>query len=377
MANNVIEYITEALSDIEDSEKQKEALLSIVGTLYDKNIINFKDDEEAGYINDLEGNLEKNKAQIDEIISNNAVVSQERRQKPEEETGIGNLRGLYDLVLMPIDNVTRKVFSGSVKPDTPYNVLMAGKKKTEDRKDKFVNVMVKELQKIDKLLSEEDKRTYIAIANLLYNGKTKATPRQLYCLAMQDDNARPTEAQIKRQHESIKRMASLYIELDVREIISLYPEIKKVVAGGQFIKVTQWYGQTTNGTYNDYYEFDGVPILFQLSLTVKQVAKIENTDKALLASPLRKTRENTAIISYIADRITALRNNSNVKCLISYDTLYKRAGINFNKYKNDQTARNKKSKTKKAIINHVEHLKEAGILTSYDDLQTGIEISVK
>lgn len=376
MENNIFQYVTDALSDIEDDSARKRALLSIVSTLYDKGLVDFKDGKDSGYIDDLEGDLEGIKDKIDEIISNNAVV-QASRQKHEEETGIGNLRGLYDLVLMPIDNVTRKVFGGSMKPDTSYDVLMAGKKKTEDRKDKFVGVMVKELQKIDQLLSEEDKRTYIAIANLLYNGKTKATPRQLYCLAMQDDNARPTEDQIKRQHASIVRMASLYIQLDVKEIVKLYPEITKIVTGGQFVKVTQWYGRTANGTYNDYYEFDGVPILFQLSLTVKQVAKIENTDKALLESPLRKTAENTAIISYIADRITALRNNSAVKCLISYDTLYKRAGINFNKYKNDQTARNKKSKTKKAIVKHVEHLKEAGILTSYDDLQTGIEISLK
>ena len=257
MENNIFKYVTDALSDIEDDSARKRALLGIVSTLYDKGLVDFKDVTDSGYIDEMEGDLECIKDKIDEIISNNAVV-QESRQKHEEETGIGNLRGLYDLVLMPIDNVTRKVFGGSMKPDTSYDVLMAGKKKTEDRKDKFVGVMVKELQKIDKLLSEEDKRTYIAIANLLYNGKAKATPRQLYCLAMQNYDADPTEDQIKRQHESIVRMASLYIQLDVKEIVKLYPEITKIVTGGQFVKVTQWYGRTANGTYNDYL----IPVVF-------------------------------------------------------------------------------------------------------------------
>ena len=178
MENNIFQYVTDALSDIEDDSARKRALLSIVSTLYDKGLVDFKDGKDSGYIDDLEGDLEGIKDKIDEIISNNAVV-QASRQKHEEETGIGNLRGLYDLVLMPIDNVTRKVFGGSMKPDTSYDVLMAGKKKTEDRKDKFVGVMVKELQKIDQHLSEEDKRTYIALANLLYHGKTTATPRHL------------------------------------------------------------------------------------------------------------------------------------------------------------------------------------------------------
>ena len=369
MASNVIEYITDALSDIEDSGKRKEALLSIVGTLYDKNIISFKENETAGYIDELEGNLEKYKAQIDEVISNNEII---KAQRTDETL---TLRGLYELALYPIDNATKQVFNG-MKLEITNKVKVVSAKKSPDRKDKFVYIVLREIEKINKLLGADDRQTYVAIANLLYNGKRKVTPRQLYCYAVHDVNARPTEEQLKRQHESIVRLAKLYIELDTKEIIELYPELDKVIKGGQFIKVKQWYGKTANGGFNEYYEFDGVPLLFDFAVTIKQVVKIENTDKALLESPLRKTAENTAIIQCIADRVTALRNNSEVKCLISYDTIFRKAGINLKAYKKAQSAKNKKSRTKKAIITHLEHLKQAGKITSYDEMPTGIEISV-
>ena len=369
MASNVIEYITDALSDIEDSGKRKEALLSIVGTLYDKNIISFKENETAGYIDELEGNLEKYKAQIDEVISNNEII---KAQRTDETL---TLRGLYELALYPIDNATKQVFNG-MKLEITNKVKVVSAKKSPDRKDKFVYIVLREIEKINKLLGADDRQTYVAIANLLYNGKRKVTPRQLYCYAVHDVNARPTEEQLKRQHESIVRLAKLYIELDTKEIIELYPELDKVIKGGQFIKVKQWYGKTANGGFNEYYEFDGVPLLFDFAVTIKQVVKIENTDKALLESPLRKTAENTAIIQCIADRVTALRNNHEVKCLISYDTIFRKAGINLKAYKKVQSAKNKKARTKKAIIAHLEHLKQAGKITAYDEMPTGIEISV-
>lgn len=368
MASNIMEYITDALSDIEDSGKRKEALLSIVGTLYDKKIIDFKDNK-AGYIDDLEGNLEKHKAQIDEIINNNEII---KAQRADETV---TLRGLYELALYPIDNATKQVFDG-MKLEITNKVKVVSAKKSPDRKDKFAYIVLREIEKIDKLLGADDRQTYVAIANLLYNGKRKVTPRQLYCYAVHDVNARPTEEQLKRQHESIVRLAKLYIELDTKEIIELYPELDKVIKGGQFIKVKQWYGKTASGGFNEYYEFDGVPLLFDFAVTIKQVVKIENTDKALLESPLRKTAENTAIIQCIADRVTALRNNHEVKCLISYDTIFRKAGINFSKYKTKQGQYKKKSTTKKAIITHLEHLKQAGKITGYDEMPTGIEISV-
>lgn len=368
MANNIIEYVTDALNDIEDSRKRKEAILSIVGTLYDKNIIDFKDSKEAGYLDDLEGSLEKHKAQIDEVINNNEIVKANKEE-------IKTLRGLYELALYPIDNATKQVFDG-MKLNVENSVKMVGAKKSPDRKDKFIYIVLREIDKIDRLLSADDRKTYTAIANLVYNGITSVTPKQLYRFSVNNKTVTPTEDQIRRQHESIVRMAKLYIDMDTKEIVDLYPELSKVVTGGQLISVSQWYGRTANGTFNDYYKFSDVPILFQLAVTTKQVMKIENTDKALLESPLRKTAENTAIIQCIADRVTALRNNHEVKCLISYDTIYRKAGINFRKYKTDQTVRNKRSKTKKAIITHLEHLKQAGKITAYDEMPTGLEISV-
>lgn len=367
MASNIMEYITDALSDIEDSGKRKEALLSIVGTLYDKKIIDFKDDK-AGYIDDLEGNLEKHKAQIDEVINNNEIVQSNKQY-------IKTLKGLYGLVLYPIDNATKQVFDG-MKLDDTNKVKIVSANKSPDRKDKFVYIVLREIEKIDKLLGADDRQTYVAIANLLQHGVKRVTPIQLYRFSVNDKNINPTKDQLKRQHDSIVRLASLYVELDTKEIVKLYPELDKVITGGQFIKVAQWYGKTANGGFNDYYEFDGVPLLFDFAVTIKQVVKIENTDKALLESPLRKTAENTAIIQCIADRVTALRNNHEVKCLISYDTIFRKAGINFSRYKTKQGQYKKKSTTKKAIIKHLEHLKQAGKITAYDEMPTGVEISV-
>ena len=262
MANNVIEYITEALSDIEDSEKQKEALLSIVSTLYDKNIINFKDDEEAGYIDDLEGNLEKHKAQIDEAISNNAVVSQEREEAK-------TLKGLYQLTLYPIDNVTKQVFDG-MKINVSNKVKAVNGSKTSDRKDRFVYIMLRELEKLDQLLNADDRQTYVAISNLLSNNKKYVTPIQLYRLAVHNPEVKPTEDQLRRQDDSVRRLAKLYITMDLKEVLDLYPELSQLRTGGNFIFVSTWYGKNTNGTYSDYYKFEGTPLLFEYAKTISR-----------------------------------------------------------------------------------------------------------
>ena len=57
MENNIFQYVTDALSDIEDDSARKRALLSIVSTLYDKDLVDFKDSKDSGYIDDLEGDL--------------------------------------------------------------------------------------------------------------------------------------------------------------------------------------------------------------------------------------------------------------------------------------------------------------------------------
>lgn len=368
MENNIAEYVADALSDIEDEGTRKKAFLSVMGTLYDKGLVDFKDGKDAGYVDDMEADLEASKDKIDEIISNNAVVSQEREEAK-------TLRGLYQLALYPIDNVTKQVFDG-MKVNVSNKVKAVNGSKTADRKDRFVYIMLRELEKLDQLLNADDRQTYVAISNLLNNNKRYVTPLQLYRLAVHDPNATPTEDQLRRQDDSIRRLAKLYIKMDLKEVLDLYPELSQLRTGGNFIFVSTWYGKNTNGTYSDYYKFEGTPLLFEYAKTIKQVIKIENTDKALLTSTLRKTAENVAIIQYIADRVTALRNNTNVKCLVSYDTIFKKAGINLNRYKTKQTAWNKKSKTKKAILTHLDYLKKEGKIASYEDLQTGVEISV-
>ena len=377
---NIIDYINGALKEIKDTDERKRALISIVSNLIDKGILDFQEDKEVAYIDNLELVKGTDLQVINEAIDNDATVKANREKRTKT---IPPLRGVYDLFLYPVDNITKTLFRGDVRLNQPKAIKAIGARKAEDSIEKSVYVTLKDLgiedivkrdiYNVQRLLNADDRLTLCGICNLMEYGFTRVTPKQLYCVAVRNPDATPTEEQLKRQDESIRKMAMLYIRLNTKEIMHVYPGLSEVVTGGQFIKVTEYYGRTANGTFSDYYEFDGMPIIFKYAKIVNQVLRLSRIDKSLLDSPLRRTKENEEFIQLIADRVTSLTNKK-VPSKITWESIFARMGIDFSTYKNNGSARNKKARTKEGIRKHLNYLQGIGKIGGFNELEDGIEI---
>ena len=371
MASNIIEYITKELHGIADPEEKKQALVSIVSVMMDKGLLDFPDGT-AGYLDNLEAITEADLAEVNRIIDNNGTV-RAWRDKAEEEKQAYN-RGGYESLIVPVDNATRKIFEGmKLNKETPVTAISATK--ADDRKKKVVTVLLRNQSKFSDIISrlnEDDKRTFVAIANLIKEGTLQVTPIQLYRKAHLDKNIHPTEEQLARQDESIRKMARIYLKLDTKEILAIYPELERIPIGANFIDIKEYYGRTANGSFSEYYEFTGIPILFEYSMILKQVETIQSGERSVFISCLRKTRENEIIIQVIGDRALALKGNGRVNKKITYERLF--AGVDFSKCKSDQAKYNKRSRKKKDVAKHLKFLEEANLINGFEELEDGIEI---
>lgn len=154
-------------------------------------------------------------------------------------------------------------------------------------------------------LNADDQKVFVAISNLIYNGNTKVTRTQLYRFMQQNPNAKPTQSQLERIDQSIRKMASIYLKLDAKALFEIYPDLERIPVGSNFIEVVEWAERrTANGQFSEYYEFKRqLPILWQYSLIVGQMATIQINDRSPYSTKLRNTADNKEIVQIIGDRI--------------------------------------------------------------------------
>lgn len=375
MASNIIDYIAQELQGIADPEEKKNAFIRIVSESMDKGQLQFKDGEEGGFLDDMEEAEGFELARLNEIIDNNEIVKKWRTQV-QEERQLYN-RGGYESLIVSIDNCTRKIFEG-MEYNKQTNITAISPQRAEDRKKKVVSVLLKNkntVEEVVNVLDEEDKRTFWAVCTLIKEGMLRVTPIQLYRKAHLDPNVHPTEEQLARQNESIKKMASIYMTLDTREILLTYPELERVPIDANFIEIKKWYGRTANGSFSDYYEFTGLPILFEYSLILEQIKTLPFGVVNVFSTNLRKTRENERIVQIIGDRVLALEGNGDVNKKITYERLFE--GVDFSKCKTEQAKWNKRSRKKKEIAKHIQFLIDANLITSANETPEGDGIEIE
>ena len=376
MINSVFEYIDQELQGIEDPEAKKNAFLRIVSECLDKGQIQFKGGENAGYISEMEATEGFELSRLNEIIDNNETVKKWRSQVQEERLQIKN-RGGYETLIITIDNATRKIFEG-MGYNKRTNVTAISPQRAEDRKRKIVSVLLENKNKLIEVataLDEDDKRTFWGVCTLIKEGVLRVTPIQLYRKTYLDPNAHPTEEQLARQDESIRKMASIYMTLDTREIVRTYPELERVPIGANFVEIKQYYGRTENGTFSDYYEFTGLPILFEYALILDQVKTLPFGTANVFSTNLRKTRENEKIVQIIGDRVLALEGNGDVNKKITYERLL--AGVDFSNCKSNQAKRNKLYRKKREIAKHLQFLIDANLIASANETPEGDGIEIE
>lgn len=376
MASNIIDYINQELNGISDPEEKQRAFVKIVSEGIDKGQLRFRGGNEAGFLDDMEEGEGFNLSKLNEIIDNNEYVKQWRSKAEEKALQLYN-RGGYESLIVSIDNATRKIFEG-MEYNKQTHVTAISPRRAEDRKRKVVSVLLKNKDTVKDVLAvldEDDKRTFWAVCTLIKEGTLRVTPIQLYRKAHLDPNAHPTEEQLARQDESIKKMASIYISLDTREILRTYPELERVPIKANFVEIKMYYGRTASGTFSDYYEFTGLPILFEYSLILEQIKTLPFGEVNVFSSNIRKTKENERIIQIIGDRVLALEGNGDVNKKITYERLLE--GVDFSGCKSQQAKWNKIYRKKKEIAKHIQFLIDNNLIKSADETPEGDGIEIE
>ena len=320
--------------------------------------------------------------ELDEILQSNATF-----QKINEPKQIATNRGKYGTLLVPYDNANKTVFNKDLPFDKWLPALTSGKEFNTDRKARAVNIIKRQIQetaqKENIQLNGYDFTVLMGIGNALRMGQKELTPVQLYRIIMQAPNANPKPEQLKAQDESIRKMAKVFIELDVKEVLHMYPELGKIQTKGNLVDVAGWYGRNANGTFSDYYEFRGTPILLNYAFTIGQIATIDDEKQNFLLGPMRDTVENRKIKVYLFNRIRALKGKkvyTNRINHISFDKLLEYADIVPANYERKQSYAKKKSRTLKSVQKQLVYLMENDMIESFEwkpEGTDGFDIFVK
>ena len=265
----------------------------------------------------------------------------------------------YATSIEPTDAITKQIFA-AMPLNVRKRIKMIGEEKAPDNRDHMAELTI--YRKIaDNLttLSAEHRRYYVAIANLMELGINAVSPRQLYCMAWNDQSANPSEAQLARMYDCVRDMATMYIDMDMRDLANMWPKLDAfmrhnfVINGGQLISVTSWESTNRNGEKVPYYTFGEPPLLWRMAWQMGHIATTSEgshmvgggvtkrrAGRRLIAGGtrvtprkttggLRNTTQNVAIKTIIADRLTALKskNGGDVSERIPYESFYKTVGI--------------------------------------------------
>lgn len=375
---NVVEYVGKSLGG-----RNLKALGNALGTLVDKGVIEFHEGASAGYLDSLELADGKTLEDVDAALADYLQAQTE----PKSGTAIRTLRGQYEKgLIVPRDAVTKRVFDG-MPFDIETAIQVVSKECAADGCAKDVIVTLRNNQtKINEVmdkLNADDRRVFAAICNCVAQGIHRVTPTQLFRLAYQEPNATPWETQLERMHDSIEKMASIYIVLDVSAIFSIYPELNMIKTEGNFIEVTGWaFRPHKDGKISTFYEFGrAIPVLYQYALAVNQMTTLKPTRANALSTNLRRTKDNQAVVQLIADRVDGLEGMKKGgkkpyrnMYKINYQSFYDLA--DFSKCSSDDSKKKKRQRIKNAVRKQLDYLTDRGVIASWERLEDGTGVAI-
>lgn len=303
----------------------------------------------------------------------------------------------YATSIEPTDTVTKQIFA-AMPLNVQQRITMISKEKAPDNRDHVAELTIyRKIADNLTVLSAEHRRYYVAIANLMEIGINAVSPRQLYCMAWNDQNAKPSAAQLSRMYDCVRDMATMYIDMDMRDLANLWPKLDAfmrhnfVINGGQLISVTSWESANRNGEKVPYYTFGEMPLLWRMAWQMGHIATASEGSHAVgggvtkrragrrliaggtkvtprkTVGGLRNTTQNAAIKTIIADRLTALKskNGGNVPERIPYESFYKAAGIDARKLTPEQLKYRRKTVRDK-VKKQLDWLKADGQLSDWE-----------
>lgn len=374
---SVVEYVGKSLGG-----RNLKALGNALGTLVDKGVIEFHEGASAGYLDSLELADGKTLEDVDAALAECPAAQ-----------AVRTMRGKYDGYEVSHDNLTRQLFGidpegkfRRIERNTEAIVKVVSAELTGEREDRAVKVLLQNVSKVREVmqgLSAQDKLVFFAICDLVEKHQYIMTPIQLYRKITMNPNANPTKDQLEEMHESIVRMADVYITLDVDAILDAYPGIGAIKDNGNLIEIVRWsYKSDEDGKIHRIYEFGRtLPVLFQYALALKQMTTLQPHKIGVLSFGIRRTRFNATIVDVIGDRVTMLngmasqgkRIHPNMH-RIAFKTFYDMA--DYSKDKTPNATRMRKTRIRNAVVKQVEYLEYHGIISRHDMDEDGVSIFV-
>ena len=316
----------------------------------------------------------------------------------------------YATSIEPTDAITKQIFA-AMPLNVRQRITMINEERATDNRDHVAELTIyRKIAGNLNTLSAEHRRYYVAISNLMEWGFNAVSPAQLYCMAWNDQRANPSKAQLARMYDCVRDMATMYIDMDMRDLANMWPKLDAfmrhnyVINGGQLISVTSWESTNRNGDPVPYYTFGEMPLLYRMAWQIGHIATTSEgthmvgggvtkrraprklTAGATRAATtrtrggLRNTPENLEIKQLIADRLTALKskNGKGVVNRMPYEDFYKAVGIDARKL---TTAQNKKRRqtVREKVKKQLDWLKADGQLADWGQYgpkprPTGIEL---
>lgn len=220
--------------------------------------------------------------------------------------------------------------------------------------------------KINKRLTQYDKRVYIAAATLFNAGNEVITATQVF--GMMGNSKKPNVDDLQKVNDSLTKMGAARVMIDNAQEVQYakgYKHFKYDASLLPFERMSAFVnGQLTESAIHLFRE----PPLITFAKERNQITTI---DRRLLESPINKTEANLKIEDYLIRRIERMKNskkNSKIPRKILFATIYDRCNI--------KTAKQKQRAPEK-IRRYIDYYyKECGWIKGYIEEADGITIQL-
>lgn len=204
---------------------------------------------------------------------------------------------------------------------------------------------------ISRVLTQYDKRVFLAAANLKDQGNNTVTTAQIY--EAMGNRGRPSAAQREKILKSLETMAACRVMLNNTEEAELYKDYDKVVKTFYLLPTKIEKGYINGLIVNDAITIMETPELFKFAKDRGQIAQVP---VSLLESPISQTESALALEDYLFTRILHFRNGRGYNNTILLDTLFNKCKI---------TDRKQKARTKEKIETLLKHYKKEQFIKGF------------
>lgn len=218
----------------------------------------------------------------------------------------------------------------------------------KEKKDKNIGILVALSWddtgvKITKDIKEFDKRVYTILGSFFENGIYRITLNEIH-KKMGNDNTGSAK-QLKKINDSITKMGAAHLFLDNKSEVDAGYEMPLLHYDASLLPYER-YTLTYRGKKTTVIQLLRYPPISEFAKLRKQITTFS---EELFKSPISKTEDNLLLEDYLIERISKMKNNSQLSRKILYTTLCKKCNIN---------TKNKKQRLPIKIKTYLDHYKK-------------------